>query len=142
MNARDNWPRPFWRYYAERYPFTLRTRHFQEGWGNYKAWYQVEGLSIYVKQLLRTGGNVVVYLTGEKMEDKESSCARLAPYQYQIEQFTNNSDLRKAPQTALYAHFLPLRTGTRDPKNWDEATCFMEDLLQKYKQVFGKPFTT
>ena len=124
-------------------PLRLELVNFQEGWGSYKAWYQVKGLNIFVKQLLRTGGNVVVYVTGEKMEDDPII---LAPDSLPTKTKSNNSPTaatcQKHPQRALYAHFLPLRTGTRDPKNWDEATCFMEDLLQKYKQVFGRPFTT
>ena len=122
-------------------PVPPRVRQFLNGWGSYKAWYGVQDLNIWIKQLLRKGGNVVVYVTGEKAEPKEPSLARLTPYQDQIEQFATHSDLSYAPPTALYAHFLLLPTTTRDHKTWDKATDFMEDILKQYQTVFDRPFT-
>lgn len=134
-------PQSFWRHYGYRHPDTPRADRFQNGWGSYKAWYGVQDLNIWIKQLLRTGGNVVVYVTGEKTEPKESSLARLSSFHDQIEQFAVHSELSHAPPTALYAHLLLLPTTTRDPKTWDRATDFMEDILNQYRKIFNRPFT-
>ena len=134
-------PQSFWQHYATRHTCTPRVRQFLNGWGNYKAWYGVQDLNIWIKQLLRKGGNVVVYVTGERTEPKKPSLARLTPYQGQIEQFATHSDLSCAPPTALYAHFLLLPTTTRDHKTWDKATDFMEDILKQYQMIFDRPFT-
>ena len=125
MNARDNWPRPYWRCYARRYPSTPRARHFQEGWGSYKAWYQVKGLNIFVKQLLRTGGNVVVYVTGEKWKTMNHP----APDSLPTKTKSNNSPIaatcQKHPQqhcTPISCHYAPehatQRTGTKRFALW------------------------
>lgn len=135
-------PQSFWQHYAMRHPDNPRVLKFRNGWRSYKAWYEVQGLGIWIKQLLRKGGNVVVYVTGEKTEPKELSFARLIPYQDQIEQFARRSDLSHAPPTALYAHLLLLPTTTRDFDTWDEATNFMENTLKKYQTIFKRPFTT
>ena len=137
----EPFPQSFWQHYATRHACTPRVRQFLNGWGSYKAWYGVQDLNIWIKQLLRKGGNVVVYVTGEKTEPKEPSFASLTPYQGQIEQFATHSDLCYAPPTALYAHFLLLPTTTRDHKTWDKATDFMEDILKQYQMIFDRPFT-
>ena len=136
MTANDRWPRPFWRHYSLRYPKTHRANIFLEGWGNYKAWYQVDYLNLAVKQLLRTGGNVVVYVTGEKGENKKHALARLNPYQEQIAKVTSNFLTPQAPKPALCANFFPLKGGTRNPENWNDAVDFMEECLREYEKVF------
>ena len=72
----QSFPQSFWQHYATRHTCTPRVRQFLNGWGSYKAWYGVQDLNIWIKQLLRKGGNVVVYVTGEKTEPKEPSFAR------------------------------------------------------------------
>ena len=136
MSQVEKWPSPFWKHYAQLYPCTPRAGIFQNGWWNYKAWYQVDHLNLAVKQLLRTGGNVVVYVTGEKSENKEQALARLVPFQEQIHEITGGYHPPEAPEPALCANFLALDGGTKDPKNWDEAVKFMEDRLQEYGKVF------
>ena len=164
MNANVKRPRSFWKHYAKRHPKTHRKEKFLEGWGSYNAWYQVDHLNLAVKQLLRTGGNVVVYVTGEKGEDKQNGLARLNPYQEQIAKVTRNylspqalKDVLNpdfpppsAPEPALCANILYLEGGTINPENWDEAVDFMEESLKKYEEIFfhesrkmgnGKTFT-
>ena len=103
-------PQSFWQHYATRHTCTPRVRQFLNGWGNYKAWYGVQDPNIWIKQLLRKGGNVVVYVTGERTEPKKPSLARLTPYRGQIEQFAihyrpllctpPNRPVRSLPATA------------------------------------------
>ena len=136
MSLTEKWPSPFWMYYAQRYPKTPYASKFQNGWMSYKAWYQVDHLNLAVKQLLRKGGNIVVYVTGEKSENREEALARLAPYQEQINEITNGYHPPEAPEPALCANFLSLDGGTKNPMNWDEAVRFMEERLQEYEEVF------
>ena len=66
----------------------------------------------------------VVYVTGEKGENKKHALARLNPYQEQIAKVTSNFLTPQAPKPALCANFFPLKGGTRNPENWNDAVDF------------------
>ena len=134
MDATMEFRHAFWRHYAKRYPKTPFASKFRDGWGFHTPWYWIMEAELNVKQWLGST-TVGVYVAGRNREDNAEAEIRLTPYRERFDTITNNFHPPEAPPMALCANSIHLDGGTRDQKNWDRMTDFMEKYRQKYENI-------
>lgn len=136
--AENDYPRSFWRRYAERHSCTPKASRFRgENWNRvwgagWAAHYDFEGVGFKVtvtQYLSKTG--VVTYLSYGQGEEWNT---RLVAYQ---KAFKDAFNAKTDKDGRLCATRLVLPGGVSNPKNWDLMIDWMEYHRQEYERILS-----